>query len=711
VFFASTFIKTIFFLTVIEVAVLLWLSGGFYMNLGVTRKSLVGKMVLCFFAILLLSALVGVDFYQSVWSNYERMMGLWTLAHIFFFYLLLVTVYLSGDEWKRLFYISTVSASIVSIIGIGEAIAGPASIRIESTINNSAFLASYLLLSFFISLRCFTESFKIRTSRILFGISSFVIFTAMLLTGTRGAFLGWIFGVSCIVGLFIMFGPRDLKYKKMRTALVVGVVIVFGFIIFGLLAQKTTLVSSLGPLKRLTAISFTDKAFQGRILAWRVSLVGWKERPFFGWGVENYNLLFNSHYDQKLIDYEPWFDRAHNFIFDIGSTSGILGLAAYVGMFVFGLLSLFRLKKVGKISFWTFATFSAALGAHLVQNLLVFDAISSFILLILIFAFIHASEIDSTHTKKNKIIPNKPLVVIIGCVIFIPVFYIGVWGPFWENRIGKLGYDAFAEEGNFNKGEKLIEQALAYNTYGNVDVRRSVAEYFFEFIKRGGQVDKVGKKYMIDYAAQKMEENIKEKPMDVKWYMYQGQLYNIAASSLDENKKEYAAKAEKRFLEAKNLSPNRLQIYLEIAQARKIQGNKEGVWEAIGWAEVLLPDNGLIHINALTHAVALGELAREKAELPWLTSAPIEQLYAIRDAYVGNGRFLEAAGVQKLAIDSKEKDPLYDRKLLAEEYKNLAVFYKESGNIKDARNAALRVIDLDPTRRAAAEAFLRSLGE
>lgn len=708
-FFPATFIKTIFFLTAIEVATLFWLAGGFYTNLKVIWKNLIGRAVVCFFAILLLSALAGVDFYQSLWSNYERMIGFWTLAHIFIFYIILVTTCLSGEEWRRLFLISTMSASIVSIIGINEAILGPASIRIESTINNSAFLASYLLLSFFISLWSFAEESKTRTSRILFGISSVIIFIAMLLTGTRGAFLGWIFGVMCVVGLFLALGPRDLKYKKLRVGLIVGAIVLFGLIISGLLAQEIKLISSFRSLERLFSISFTDKAFQGRVLAWRVSWAGWKERPFLGWGVENYNLLFNSHYDQRLIDYEPWYDRAHNFIFDVGSTSGILGLAAYVSIFIFGLLSLFRLKKSGKISFWTFAILVGALVSHLIQNLLVFDAISSLILFILIFAFIHANSIDITYAKKNKVVKSKYWVIAVGCIILTSVFYTGVWKPFWENRIGKLGYDAFAKAESDDTAIRYTEQALSYDTYGNIDVRRGVAEYVFEYLKQGGRVrDEKSLRRVIEYAIEKMEDNIRERPRDVKWYMYQGQLYNLHATVLGKPDPEYAAKAEKRFLEAAAMSPQRMQIYLEIAQARKVQGNISGVWNAIDRAETLVPEYGVPHVNALVHAIDLGDRSREAQELSWLGEHLVEDRESIRDAYYRVRRFDDAAVTEISIIRNREHDT-YDRKELAKEYKNLAIFYKEAGKFTQAREAALRVVELDQSQKASAEAFIQSL--
>jgi len=39
---------------------------------------------------------------------------------------------------------------------------------------------------------------------------------------------------------------------------------------------------------------------QSRLRSWNIGLKGFKERPILGWGIGNYNVVFNKHYD-------PWY--------------------------------------------------------------------------------------------------------------------------------------------------------------------------------------------------------------------------------------------------------------------------------------------------------------------------------------------------------------------------------------------------------------------
>ncbi|MFC1595282.1 hypothetical protein ACFL3E_02560, partial [Patescibacteria group bacterium] len=140
-------------------------------------------------------------------------------------------------------------------------------------------------------------------------------------------------------------------------------------------------------------------------------------------------------------------------------TTGLFGLFAYLGIFVSALILLFKRWRQNKIHFWTFSIFSTVLLAHLLQNLFVFDAITSFVLLVVIFAFIHSSTRFSVIDKQFKPASiEKVWLLPIAIIISALIFYIGVWKPMQENRFGRLGYDALAE-GNNREAVEYIEKS------------------------------------------------------------------------------------------------------------------------------------------------------------------------------------------------------------------------------------------------------------
>ena len=713
--FPSTFAKTFFFTALVEVMFLFWLPGA-YVRLKNRAVSPVSVFMALFFGIMALSAFLGADFYQSIWSNYERMMGLWTFGHLILFFLIVATTVTRESQWVWLFRVAAISSLIVSFVGIDEFLKTGTAFRIESTLKNSAFLASYLLLAIFINLWLFLREERFVPASFLWGLGVVLSFSVIILTGTRGAMLATAAGFMLLGALFLFLGPaggftlslKNSVLKKLVSGFLIAFVLLVGT---GIVFKEKLAMSSFSPLARVASLSFSTSTIKGRLLAWDVSWQGWKERPFLGWGPENYNLLFNAHYDPRLIDQEPWFDRAHNFIFDIGVTTGFLGLFSYLGVFVAALWILFSRWRQKSISFWMFAVFSSTLIAHLLQNLFVFDMLTSFTLLFLIFAFIHSRANQSFIEAASRAKSSLPL-FFLGIIVIAPLFYMGIWKPFQENRMGRSGFDAFAAWRD-TEAIQYVEKALSYNTYGNVDVRRSAAEYVFEFLKRGGERNPESLKRVIDYAILKMEENILEKPQDVKWYMYQGELYNLGAAMLEEQNAIYAQNAEKRFLEAKELSPGRPQIYLEIAQARKIRGDYKGLWEILDEIMELLPDHSLLHTNALIHAIEIGDGTRETQELEWLFTNDINfNREIIVDAYFTAGRLDKAIEVElsqiQYSYDAKNREDDYNPKSIAKYYAVLAALYKRAGMYDNAREAAHKAVELDPSQKESAEAFLRT---
>jgi len=211
VFFPSVFPKTILFRSVIELAVILWIPLAIFDKRYRPTFSPLVIAVTVFFGVMFFTALFGVDFYQSLWSNYERMMGLWTYAHLFLFFLMLVTVLREERDWHRLFNVALLSAVLVSLYGIFEhfkLVAGTPN-KIESTFGNSLFLASYLLFFAFIALWFLLKDSRFGWRSIAYGVSASVIVAAMLFSASRGPMLALLIGVAFFVFCFCKERRKD----------------------------------------------------------------------------------------------------------------------------------------------------------------------------------------------------------------------------------------------------------------------------------------------------------------------------------------------------------------------------------------------------------------------------------------------------------------------------------------------------------------------
>ena len=76
----------------------------------------------------------------------------------------------------------------------------------------------------------------------------------------------------------------------------------------------------------LTNTSFSSGTSETRLMAWQSAWQGIKERPFQGWGLGNYEIVFNKYYNPKFLKYgftETVWDKPHNWLLEIGVTAGI----------------------------------------------------------------------------------------------------------------------------------------------------------------------------------------------------------------------------------------------------------------------------------------------------------------------------------------------------------------------------------------------------
>lgn len=706
--FPYAFVKTILFYTLVELALVFWLPLVVSAPAYRPRISLLTSAVSVFFIALALTSFTGVDVAKSVWSGYERMMGLWTYAHVYMFFLMLASVLRSDKERSLFFSASLASATLVALIGIIEGFGSAA--RVESTIGNAAFLAAYLLFHIFIGLSIVLREKHVSGTAMSVAVSFALMGWALILTQARAAFVGVTGGLGMLALLFLFWGDAQAstlgishaKAKKYLAGLLIaGVLGAGGSIVFHDSVQSVLPQS----LVRLLTFDTSDRTSQGRLLAWHVSWEGWKERPLLGWGIENYNILFDRHYDAQLFNQEPWFDRAHNIVFDMLGTTGAVGLIAYAGMIAAACITLVRVRKKGMYSFWASAVFVSLLVAYILHTMFAFDTLVSYMSLFLLFGILASEGVETitSHVPKN----NIPMAgVMITLLLILPAWYYGAARPFLENRSGLLGWNAFRHADADAVAIGYFNEGLQYGTYGNIELNRFVAEYVFEFIKQGGKRPRESLERIMIYATERIEENIALEPLNVKWLMYQGELYNLAAAMLDP---KYAPRAEEYFSRARAISPARPQIYLELAQARKVQGNIPGMWEAFDTLFTILPDYIIGHINAAVLAIEVGDTGREEAHVSWLLERN-EGYRGLRDAYTRAKRFSDAVHVQKLIISFEEnvkRDKSHDER--ATLYQQLAALQNLAGDKTGARVSAEQVRSLAPSRAQEVEAFLKSL--
>ena len=179
------------------------------------KRNYVTWGLLAYFAAILASCAVSVNFTLSFWGNAERMLGLFHLLHFLIFYLILITVFRSWKEWRVLLFVSVLIATIVSIIGLKGA-------NSYSTIGNTAYVSGYLIFNLFFTLILFLRS-PYKNWRWAYAIPAVIMLYEFWSCHTSGAIIGLF--LSLLLFVFLL-GLTHINKSLRRSSLVVLLVVI-----------------------------------------------------------------------------------------------------------------------------------------------------------------------------------------------------------------------------------------------------------------------------------------------------------------------------------------------------------------------------------------------------------------------------------------------------------------------------------------------------
>lgn len=352
-----------------------------------------------FTVVFILASVFGVNPANSFWSNFERGEGGIQIIHLFLFFSVLSVLFSNDKGWRQVLTFAVIGGLFVTGYGLFAALGKPGFIgarfaepgfRFQGSIGNPAYVAAYMIFLMFYSaclLLIKNRKNTDLTGKIITAVCLVLFFVIFILAATRGAFLGLIAAVVAGVVYFAYNNP------KLRPVLVSGLVILVLVVSVLVYFKNSPIIKSL-PFARLFDISLSTETFRHRAIEWKVAIDAFKERPILGWGPENFIFAFDKHYNinhfSTKTGFGAWFDRAHNIFFDYLSTIGIVGLFAYLGIFLVFFWHIFKkhaLAKENSHGLIIHAVLFAVIVAYLVQGMALFDVLTIYLNLFLTLAF------------------------------------------------------------------------------------------------------------------------------------------------------------------------------------------------------------------------------------------------------------------------------------------------------------------------------------
>ncbi|PIV13467.1 hypothetical protein COS46_00005, partial [Candidatus Jorgensenbacteria bacterium CG03_land_8_20_14_0_80_38_39] len=625
--FPLTIPKIVFFQSVVEIIFGLWLGLIIFNKRYLPKLTPLFIALLIFFAVLSISAVFGINFFHSLWSSIERGIGIVGIFHFLFLAIVLQSI---GKEinWRPLWLTSFITSAIVALGAPIQQFVAPSiflthsGYRPGSFFGNPTFMAGYLLFNVFIGFWLLAQfsSKAGRHSKIWCGfiVTGLVLdFFAIFLSETLGDIIGLAVGLG-FLALYFLFKSRGW-FRIFLLALIIGTLVLTAVFVS---TRKLPFWEHKPIFQRLAGFSFTGSGIQNRFIAWRAAIEGFKERPILGWGWENFNIPFNTHYDPQLLTWnfsETYWDKPHNVYLEYLVTGGILGLLAYLGIFITLGYELFRLRRRDPMMF---SFLIAASLAYLVQNAIIFDTIGTYLMFFLVIGFVDyrfsslKSELSETRTESSDRAGKLTSVVsAISAIIFLLPIYFLNWQILRSSYYYYWGLN-YLKNGLVQAADLSWQEALQIKSPYLDDVRKDFASFNQEVLKMALQAPQELLFSFLEIrhkqAIEELKKIISHQPNNYFYYVFLADFYNNFYNFGGE---AYIQEALKNIDKAIELSPKRQQIYYVLARTRLLQKDTNGAFQAFDQAVVLAPEAGDPHFAYGILAYQVKDIKKGREEI------------------------------------------------------------------------------------------------
>lgn len=728
--------KQIYFNILIEILAIFWLTFIIKYPEYRPKKNWITLGLVSFFIAITLSSFFSVDFNLSFWGDVERMLGVFHLLHFFLFYLIIITVFREWKDWRILFISSIATAIIITLYSLFKIA--------YSTIGNTAYVSGYIIFNVYFALILFfrqrREEKNNKTNWLigsLYVLAILIMLSVMSVTHTRGAYMGLGISFFTLLLLFLILPKQDnletintlpklkkhnyqaskfplkLKSKKIYFLSTMVVMAILISLIFTF--PNSALVQKSSILRTITQISLKAATFQTRFISWKTAIKDFPNHPIFGTGHGNFAITFDKYFDPKFYDYttsETYFDRAHNNLIDITSTTGLAGLFTYISIFVATFYYLIKGFKKKKIETTNFILITCLFIAYFIQNLVVFDSLVTYLALIITLAYVYwlTDEEKINSIVQDQELNNKEILTFVtaGLIMLLIIFQYN-FKP-WQMLKGTIEGQYSFSRGDMIAGIQAYKKALSYKTVLDRDSRASLINTVNANSNLLSGLDKQRVNEILDFVIKAAEENVKLNPRDSMMQMQLALILNTASAFHTDKANEFYFYSD-RALEAINksieASPGRVTIYFTKAQIYTMRNEKDKAIETLKYG--------------LSLNTRYNETYCYLAKIYIYYQEEKEGYKTLDRCLDYNGEnFLAPADFIKIVIKHYESNKDYPRLIKLYErlsqleadpkiWVNLSLIYAQQGKIEKAVGAANKASQLDPALKKSADEFIEKL--
>ena len=644
---------------IVEIVFALWLililreKGTSTAN---TEKSVIPRVnaltisVTVFTFIALVADIMGLNPLRSIWSNFERMEGWIIIVHLWAYFMVLSSVLNTRENWHKFFDVVLLASFITALYGLfqffgwAETHQGK---RVDASLGNSEYMAVYMIISVFIS-AYMAISYYSRKNHLFWIYSIFAAFFSFIMfqTATRGTILAWLMAIIISSAIYVLFGRKSSgqsNFSRLFAGGAIAFVILIGVLFY--YNRQASWILKNPVLGRLATISLSDTKTQARAFIWPMAIKGifeGQKTAILGIGQENFNYIFNSHYDPLMWRHEQWFDRAHNVYLDWLVAGGLLGLLSYLALYIIALVYIYK----GDLSIGQKSVLVGLLAGYAMHNIFVFDNQTSYVMFFTFLAFVHSlgsNKIFPWFKNYNKTVSEDSITV--RDYIFIPIIVIGLGFSIYFINVRPIQANArliLSMQTCSNAKTISTKQFASALSLDQTMANQEIREQLLSCVSNALQNQEVPQQSKIDLynlAKKEIENQIASAPGDTRIYIIAGGFYDSI--------KDFAS-ATPLLEKANTLSPNKQTVMFELASNYFSIGKlKEGL-DIMEKAYFLATDNESAKINYIAALITAKE--SEKANKLFADDKEAFKDPKIVNAYMFSKQYDKAIEIMKESL-------------------------------------------------------------
>ncbi|MFZ2983815.1 MAG: O-antigen ligase family protein, partial [Minisyncoccia bacterium] len=360
---------------------------------------------------------------------------------------------------------------------------------------------------------------------------------------TRGTMLA--LGVAGFVAL-VHLATRSKGKSRTWSAWLLVALVAIGELFFTFRTEIAKVPFT--PIARIASVSLTEGDVASRLFIWKNMMGEIQKSPWVGVGGEHVDILFNRFYDPTQI-YEQWFDRSHNAFVDYTVQYGIGGLLLYLALIASFITAAGRYARHADRP--TAGLFVLLAITYAVQNVFVFDTVSSFWLLLALLAAFTALSLKES-PRETLVLPTwaRPVSWIVALVLVASIMQVSV-------RPLVAAYDlahAYTYQlVDVSKEVEYLSRGFALETYGDVEYGYTAYDMYAH--TQASQLSGQKRVDAYEIARSILTTNFNRYPYDARTALYLAHVLSLVPPGVEANQELLGSALER----AIRLSPKRAQ--------------------------------------------------------------------------------------------------------------------------------------------------------